>query len=238
MDYILEGLETAFRLIISFDREVFSIAFISIKVSTYAIIFAIFLGLPFGFFIGIKNFFGKNIIITIFNTLMSIPTVLIGLLVYSFISRRGPLGDFGLLYTPWAMVIGQTILAFPIITGLSICVFSQIDKRIEKTALTLGANGLQSIFFIFSEAWPLILGSILAGFSRIFAEVGVSMMLGGNIRGLTRNITTAIAFETGKGEFSLGIALGIILLIVALFINIFFYSLQNKRILRWNNRLF
>lgn len=227
MDYILEGLRNAFLMIASLDGEMLSIAFVSIKVSVASTIFATLLGVPFGFMVAIKEFWGKRGVITILNTLLALPTVIIGLFIYSLISRRGPLGAMGLLYTPWAMVIGQAILAFPIIAALSLSAITGVDRRVEKTALTLGANRLQTALHILSEGKFAVLAAIIAGFGRVFAEVGVSMMLGGNIRGFTRNITTAIALETGKGEFALGIALGIILLGVAFSINILFHYFQH-----------
>ncbi len=229
MDYILEGFSNALTMLISLDREIVSIIFVSVKVSITAILLATSAGVPLGFYIAIKDFWGKRGIITILNTLMALPTVVVGLLVYSFISRRGQLGQFGLLYTPWAMIIGQTILALPIISALSLSATQGVDKRVEKTARTLGANGLQIAFIILAEGKFTIMAAIIAGFGRIFAEVGISMMLGGNIRGYTRNISTAIAFETGKGEFALGIALGIILLTIAFSINILFHYFQKKR---------
>ncbi len=229
MDYIFEGLVAAFKLIISLDREMLVIAWVSLKIASISTTLATLLGVPFGFAIAIKDFWGKRGVITLLNTLMALPTVVIGLLVYSLVSRRGPLGGMGLLYTPWAMVIGQTILAFPIVAALSLSATSGIDKRVEKTALSLGANKFQAALFMLAEGKFAMLSAIIAGFGRVFAEVGVSMMLGGNIRGFTRNITTAIAFETGKGEFALGIALGLILLSVAFSINILFHQLQCKR---------
>lgn len=228
MDYILEGLSAAFWMIASLNREMISIAWVSLKIASLSTIIATLSGIPLGFIIALKDFRGKRYLITILNTLMALPTVVIGLFVYSFISRRGPLGSLGILYTPWAMVIGQIILALPIITALSLSATQGIDKRVAKTALTLGANEFQTALFILREGKFAIFSAIIAGFGRVFAEVGVSMMLGGNIRGLTRNITTAIAFETGKGEFALGLALGIILLTVAFAINILFHYFQRK----------
>jgi tungstate transport system permease protein len=229
LDYILAGLSEAVKKIVSLDPEVIRITSVSIKISTTSIILAALTGVPFGFYVAIRDFWGKRAVITVLNTLMALPTVVVGLLVYSLISRRGPLGTVGLLYTPWAMIIGQTILAFPIVAALSLSATQGIDKRVEKTALTLGANNLQTALFILMEGKFALLTAIIAGFGRVFAEVGVSMMLGGNIRGFTRNITTAIAFETGKGEFALGIALGMILLTVAFSINILFHYFQKKR---------
>jgi tungstate transport system permease protein len=230
LDYILTGLSDALKMIVSFDPEVIRITSVSIKISTSSIILATLAGVPLGFYVAIRDFWGKRAVITVLNTLMALPTVVVGLLVYSLISRRGPFGTIGLLYTPWAMIIGQTILAFPIVAALSLSATQGIDKRVEKTALTLGANNLRTAFFILAEGKFALLSAIIAGFGRVFAEVGVSMMLGGNIRGFTRNITTAIAFETGKGEFALGIALGLILLTVAFSINILFHYFQKKRI--------
>lgn len=230
MDHISEGLNAALKMVFSLDREMLGIASISLKVSTVAIILATLAGIPVGFLVGIKNFTGRRLVITILNTLMAFPTVLIGLMVYSFISRQGPLGDFRLLYTPWAMIIGQAILAFPIVAALSLSAVSGIDKRVEKTAVSLGADRIQSAFLILAEGRFAIVSAVIVAFGRIFSEVGISMMLGGNIRGFTRNITTAIVLETAKGEFALGIALGMILLFVALLINILFCYLQGKNL--------
>ena len=230
MDYIIEGFSNAFKMIFSLDREMVGIVFISVRVSTISTVLATVAGVPLGFYLAIKDFWGKRGVVTILNTLMALPTVVLGLFVYSFISRRGPLGSMGLLYTPWAMIIGQTILAFPIVAALSLTATQGVDKRVEKTALTLGANSMQTAFFILAEGKFALLSAIIAGFGRVFAEVGISMMLGGNIRGFTRNITTAIALETGKGEFALGIALGIILLTIAFSVNILFHYFQKKEI--------
>ncbi|PIU68498.1 MAG: ABC transporter permease [Armatimonadetes bacterium CG07_land_8_20_14_0_80_40_9] len=228
MDYIYEGLKNALKIIISLDPEMLGIVFVSLKVSTTSIVLATLVGVPLGFYIAIKDFWGKGGIVLLLNTLMALPTVIIGLLVYSFISRGGPLGSLGFLYTPWAMIIGQFILALPIVSNLSLSATQGVDKRVEKTALTLGADNLQTALTILREGRFAIFAAIIAGFGRVFSEVGISMMLGGNIKWLTRNITTAIAFETGKGEFSLGLSLGIILLTVAFSINILFSYLQKK----------
>ncbi|MEK6714556.1 MAG: ABC transporter permease [Candidatus Omnitrophota bacterium] len=229
MGYLLEGFYSALQMIVSLDRQMLSIAFISIKVSTLSTMLATLVGLPTGFYIGIKNFWGRKALISIFNTLMSVPTVIIGLSVYFIICRRGPLGSLGLLYTPWAMVLGQAILAFPIVASLSLSAVISLDRRVEKTALSLGADNLQAAFFILSEGRFAILSAIIAAFGRVFGEVGASMMLGGNINGYTRNIPTAIALETGKGEFVLAIALGMILLSVALSVNILAGYFQHKK---------
>ncbi|MDB4349320.1 ABC transporter permease [Omnitrophica bacterium] len=209
--------------------QLIRIAFTSLWVSGTSVTIAALVGLPLAFIIAGNRFIGKKALITVLNTLMSLPTVVVGLLVYSFLCKKGLLGNLGLLYTPYAMIIGQFILASPIITALTISAIEGADERIEKTALTLGATRFQALLTLGAEMRIAILAAVVAGFGRVFAEIGVSMMLGGNIKNYTRNITTAIAFETAKGEFSLGIALGIILLLSALLINLLFQLLARRR---------
>jgi len=233
MGYILEGFREAFYLIFSLDREVFSAVFVSLRVSCTAIVFATIVGLPLGFCVAVRDFRGKRFITTVLNTLMALPTVVVGLTVYSFISRRGPLGSLNLLFTPHAMVMGQFILATPIIAALTISAIYSIDERVEATALTLGASGRQAALMIVREARVGLLAAVITGFGRIIGEVGAAMMLGGNIRRVTRTISTAIALQTSMGEFERGIALGIILmtihlLIVALMINTLFPYFQRR----------
>ena len=226
MDYIIDGIKKAILLIFTADREIFSIVLVSLRVSGVAIIFAIILGVPLGFIVTTKKFPGRKTVATILNTLMALPTVVVGLSVYAFISRRGPLGVFGLLFTQKAMVIGQVILATPIIAALTMSAIQGVDIKVRRTALTLGATGTQAAWAVLSEAKFGLMAAIIAGFGRIISEVGSAMMLGGNIKGSTRTITTAIALETSKGEFGLGIALGIILLMIAFGINILLHRLQ------------
>ncbi len=228
MDYLLEGFRNACTMIVSLDTEMIAATSVSLKVSSASTLLAAATGLPLGFLIATRQFWGKRAAVTTLNTLMALPTVIVGLMVYSLISRRGPLGDLGLLYTPWAMIIGQSILAFPIVAALSLSATETVDRRVEKTALTLGASNWQTAFIVLSEGKFAFFAAIIAGFGRVFAEVGVSMMLGGNIRGFTRNITTTIALETGKGEFALGIALGMILLAIAFTINVLFHYFQRR----------
>ena len=220
MDYISEGVSQALRLIIAMDREMLSAVGVSLRVSATAIALACVLGIPFGLFLGIRDFFGKSLVVTGLNTLMALPTVTVGLVVYALLSRRGALGVLGLLYTPKAMVIGQVILAFPIIAALSLSATQAVDPRARRTALALGAGPAQVSWTIMREARFGILASVMAGFGRVVSEVGCAMMLGGNIRGMTRTMTTAIALETGRGKFGLGIALGIVLLLIAFTVNL------------------
>jgi len=228
MDYLFGGLTTALKLIFTFDNEVMNCTWVSLKISSVAILLASLIGVPLGFLIGANNFRGKKTVITLFNTMMALPTVVVGLLVFSFISRQGPLGTLGLLFSPTAMIIGQFILSTPIITALSISAIQGIDPRIRTTLITLGARSYQVLLALMLEARFAIMAAVIAGFGRIIGEVGSAMMLGGNIKGYTRSITTAIALETSKGEFSLGLALGIILLTVALSVNIMLRYLQQR----------
>lgn len=230
MSFILEGLQTAFRLIFSFDREVFRIVLFSLRVSSTAIIFASLVGIPLGFLLGVKEFRGKNFIVVLVNNALALPTVVVGLVIYSFISRVGPLGYFGLLYTPTAVIIGQFVLSMPIIIALTHSAIQGIDVKVRRTALTLGATEIQAAWSVIKEARYAVMSAVIAGFGRIIAEVGSAMMLGGNIKGSTRTMTTAISLETSKGEFGFGIALGIILLLISLSINIFLGFLQSRKI--------
>ena len=228
MDYLWGALTTALKLIITFDHDVMNCTWVSLRVSSIAIVLSSLIGIPLGFLIGANEFKGKKIVITLFNTLMALPTVVVGLFVFSLVSRQGPFGVLGLLFTPTAMIIGQFILATPIITALSISAIQGMDPRIRITALALGARPHQILLALMLEARFAIMAAIIAGFGRIIGEVGAAMMLGGNIKFYTRSITTAIALETSKGEFSLGLALGIILLTVALSVNIMLRYLQQK----------
>jgi tungstate transport system permease protein len=215
-------------LVISFDPEVLAVVAVSLKVSFASTLFASLLGVPLGFFIGIENFPGKRLVITCLNTLLAVPTVVIGLTVYAFIARRGLLGSFELLYTQKAIVIGQTILILPLVAALTIAAISRIDRRYRQTALTLGANRIQTAGVLFREARFGIVAAVIAAFGRVIAEVGISMMLGGNARGFTRTMTTAMALEYDKGEFVLAVALGVILLGICFGINMLFHFLQGK----------
>ena len=229
MDYIIGGIFRACGLIFSLDREVLGIALLSLRVSAIATIFASLMGIPIGFIVGTGAFWGKRVVITIFNTLMAFPTVVVGLLLYAFISRQGPLGFLGLLFTPWAMVIGQFILATPLIVALTISASQGIDPRVRLTALSLGANRFQAAQAVLSEARFALISAVIAGFGRVITEVGCAFMVGGNIRGYTRTMTTAIAMETAKGDFAFALALGFILLTIAFLVNIFLHWLQGRR---------
>lgn len=228
MDYLTQSFQTALTLIFSFDSEVVSTVWTSLSVSLLAIGVAALLGVPIGLLIALRNFYGKRLVLTLLNTLMALPTVVVGLLVYGLLSRQGPFGEMGLLFSPMAMMIGQTVLATPIVTNYTLGAVTAADNRILPTVLTMGASPLQGLLQLLLEIRFGIVAAIAAGFGRIVAEVGVAMMLGGNIRGYTRTMTTSIALETSKGEFAFALALGIILMIVALLVNLFLNSLQQR----------
>ncbi len=228
MDFLIQGLTGAFRLLVGLDPELLRIVGVSLRVSLTALLFAALAGVPLGMILALGSFPGKRAAVAVVNTLMGLPTVVVGLLGYSFLSRRGLLGPWRLLYTPYAMMIGQFVLALPIVAALSMAAVSGVSRRASRAALALGATPLQKNRMILGEARFAVLAAVIAGFGRIFAEIGVSTMLGGNIQGYTRNIPTAIAFETGKGEFALGLALGLVLLAVALGINLVLQLWQGR----------
>lgn len=228
MDLLVDSLYSALLLVASLDSEMVSIVAVSLKVSGTSTVLASLMGVPAGFWVAYGSFPGKRMVITILNTLLALPTVVIGLFVYAFISRRGILGPLDLLYTQKAMVIGQTLLILPIVATFTIAAISRIDERYRKTAMTLGANRLQTAFVIFREARFGIVAAVIAAFGRVIAEVGISMMLGGNARGFTRTMTTAMALEYDKGQFALAVALGIILLSLSFGVNLLFHFFQGR----------
>ena len=228
MSFLLDSIQSALLLILSWDSELTNIISVSLKVSSSSTIIAGFIGIPAGLVISLHEFRGKRFLITVLNTLLALPTVVIGLFVYSFISRRGLFGPLELLYTQKAIIIGQIILIIPIVTTFTISAISRIDDRYRKTALTLGATSLQTAWIIVKEARFGIVAAVIMSFGRVIAEVGISMMLGGNAKGFTRTMTTAMALEYDKGEFALSIALGILLLLISFALNIFFNYLQGR----------
>jgi tungstate transport system permease protein len=228
MDLLFDSVASAFVLLWSFDRELLEIVLVSLNVSFFATLIASVVGIPGGFVIAYSTFPGKRLVLTCLNTLLALPTVVIGLLVYSFISRKGLFGSFDLLYTQKAIIIGQVILIVPVIMTLTIAAVSRIDDRYRMTALTLGADIYQMAWVVLREARYGILAAVIAAFGRVIAEVGISMMLGGNAKGFTRTMTTAMALEYDKGEFVLAVALGITLMSLAFLINMLFHFFQGR----------
>jgi tungstate transport system permease protein len=228
MDFLLDSFFSAALLIGSLDPELLEIIWVSLKVSTLSTCMAGMMGVPAGFLISFWEFRGKRLLITVLNTLLALPTVVVGLFVYAFISRRGIFGAYDLLYTQKAIIIGQFILILPIVTTFTISAVSRIDDRYRKAAMTLGANLLQTAWVILREGRFGIMAAVILAFGRVIAEVGISMMLGGNAKGFTRTMTTAMALEYDKGEFVLSVALGIVLLCVSFALNIFFNHFQGR----------
>jgi tungstate transport system permease protein len=229
MSFIAESLRNAILLILSGSPDVFAAVWTSLGVACGSVVLAALVGIPAGISIGAGEFPLKRAVMIVLNSLMAMPTVVLGLLVYGVISRQGILGRWGLLFTPAGVILGLTLLAIPILANYTLSAVQGSDRRILPTALTLGASRRQSLIQLALEIRFGIFAAIIAGFGRVISEVGVAMMLGGNIRGYTRTMTTAIALETSKGEFALGLALGIILMGVALAINAGLTLLQERR---------
>jgi tungstate transport system permease protein len=220
MDFIFEGFFEAYQLLVSGNPETYSAILATVKVSSGSMAFSLLLGIPLGFCLGYFDFSGKKSLRTIVDTLMALPTVFIGLLVYAFITRRGPLGNFGLLFTLPGIGIGQTILALPIVIGLSATAVESMDQKLRITIISMGANRRQLFLTSLWECRHGILAGAIAAYGRVMTEVGISMMVGGNIKWHTRTITTAIALETNKGQFGMGVALGLVLLAIAFCVNL------------------
>lgn len=205
-------------------RELSLAVWVSLKTSGLAALVASALAVPAALFLAGRDFRGKRLVLLVNQTWMAAPTVVIGLLFYSLLSRSGPLGRLGLLYTQAAMTAGQVFLILPLIVGFSYTALRQVDRRARPTALTLGATPRQAGWVVLREARFPLLVAVLAGFARAVSEVGIAMMLGGNIRNVTRNITTSIALETAKGDFGNGVVLGAILLVITLGINVLVHT--------------
>ncbi len=227
---ILDSIQQAFHLLISLDGEVYLIAYTSLIVALSATFVASFIGIPLAIFIHTHRFPFKRVVVAIVNSLTALPTVLVGLFVYYLLSNMGPLGDLHCLFTPQAIIVGLTILVVPIIVSVQLSGLTKLDIRLLETVQTLGARPYQIYLRLIRESHLAILFSILTGFGRVIGEVGIAMMLGGNIKGFTRTLTTAIALETSKGEFILGIALGIILMVIALSISFILHFLFRRTV--------
>ncbi len=223
-----ESLGAALTLLLRFDPELLHIVGVSLNVSFWSTLAACVVGVPAGFLIGIARFRLKQMVITFFNTMLALPTVVIGLLVYSVLSRRGVFGSLGWLYTQKAMIVGQIILITPIVVAFTIAAVGRIDDRYRRTALTLGASTWQAALVILREARFSIMAAIVAAFGRVISEIGISMMLGGNAKGFTRTMTTAMALEYDKGEFVLALGLGIVLLTISLVVNVLLGYAQGR----------
>jgi tungstate transport system permease protein len=220
MDSIIQGFLGAFHLIIALDPELRRIIFLSLQVSGTALVVATCLGLPLGALLAQRRVPFRGLILSLLNTGMGLPPVVVGLFFYLLLSRSGPFGFLQLLYSPTAMIIVQTVLAFPIVASLSHAAIAKVDPVIRQAAITLGATPFQEVRTVIQEARYGIMAGIMAGLGRVMAEVGAILIVGGNIAGYTRVITTTIVLQTSMGDFELAIALGIILLLIALGINV------------------
>ncbi len=228
MGEIWNGLLKALELIVTLDPEVMEITVRSLVISVSACLISSALALPVGSLIHFSSFHGKRTLISLIQTFFSLPTVLVGLLVYLLFSRAGMLGGLNLMFTPALMIIGQAILVFPVMTGLIISALAGIDKNAEDTALALGASRAQMGLLMLKEARYGVMTAVIMGFGRAISEVGLALMIGGNIRGYTRILTTAISLETNMGNIEFSLALGIILLAIALVINLILNRLQQR----------
>ncbi len=222
------GLVKAVELIVTLDPEVMEIAGRSLGISVTSALLASAICVPLGSLIHFHQFRGKRVLINLTQTFFSIPTVAIGLFVFVMFSRAGPLGGLGLMFTPTVMVLGQMVLITPILLGLTVSALSGVDRSIIDTARSLGASGFQTAIAVTREARFAVMAAIIMGFGRAISEVGIALMVGGNIRGFTRVITTAISLETSKGDLELSIALGIILISIALIINVILNRVQQR----------
>jgi tungstate transport system permease protein len=229
LDLILDGIIQAFRLLISGDPEVVDITLLTLRISGTATIISSAIGITAGTAIALIRFPGKRFVISMVNTGMGLPPVVVGLFVVMFIWRSGPLGMLGLLYTPAAMVLAQVVIAVPIITGVTLAAMQRLPGKLRLQILALGATRRQMIWLLMKEARLPLLTAVMAGFGGVISEIGASIMVGGNIKGYTRVLTTATVMETGKGNFALAIALGIILLIMAFTVNYILTAVQQRK---------
>ena len=233
MGLIWDGIRQAFWLLITGDPEIWAITWLSLKISGCATLLSLLLGIPIGIFLALTQFPGRSITVALINTGMGLPPVVVGLFVSIFLWRSGPLGLLELLYTPTAMVIAQLVIAFPIVAGLTMAAFQTLNPNLSLQLLGIGASRAQLLWLLCKEARLPLLAAVMAGFGGVISEVGASMMVGGNIRGQTRVLTTATVLETGKGNFEIAIALGLILLILTFAVNFLLTHIQQREQLRW-----
>jgi tungstate transport system permease protein len=229
MELIIDGIREALRLLLSGDSEVLAVTWLSIKISGLATLISLAIGIGAGTALALAEFPGKRLVVALVNTGMGLPPVVVGLFVTIFLWRNGPLGSLELLYTPAAMVIAQGIIATPIVTGISLAAIQSLPANLRLQIMALGASRFQVILLLVREARLPLLAAVMAGFGGVISEVGASIMVGGNIKGQTRVLTTATVMETGKGNFDTAIALSIILLFLTFLVNLLLTLLQQKR---------
>jgi tungstate transport system permease protein len=228
MDILIEGVKQAFILLVTMDPEVLGITLLSLKVSGLATLISLMTGIPVGMAVALSRFTGRRIVVSLINTGMGLPPVVVGLFVTIFLWRNGPLGFLEILYTPTAIVIAQAIIATPIVMGITLAAIQQLPKNLRLQILALGATRVQMLWMLAKEARLPLLAAVMAGFGGVISEVGASIMVGGNIKGYSRVLTTATVMETSKGNFDLAMALGIILLILSFLINAILTHIQQR----------
>jgi tungstate transport system permease protein len=228
MNLFTDGFNEAIDLLMSGNESVYSAISVTITVSSWSLLISLMIGLPLGFLLGYYQFPGKTIVRTIVDTFLALPTVVIGLIAYTMLSQAGPWGEYNLLFSQKAIIIGQIVLGLPIIIALTATQVEAVDKRLYTSLKGLGANSYQILVATLIEARFGLMTAAMTAYGRIITEIGISMMVGGNIKYHTRTVTTAIALETGKGEFVTGIALGLVLFAVALMVNIALSVLKRK----------
>ena len=233
MELVWEGIKHAFRLVFSGDAEVLGITLFSLEVSGTATGLSLLVGIPLGILIAMTRFPGRSLVVSLINTGMGLPPVVVGLFVTIFFWRSGPLGILELLYTPTAMVTAQVIIALPIVAGLTTAAFQTLNPNLSLQLLGIGASRVQLLWLLCKEAQLPLLAAVMAGFGGVISEVGASMMVGGNIRGHTRVLTTATVLEASKGNFEIAIALSLILLLLSFSVNFLLTHIQQREQLRW-----
>jgi tungstate transport system permease protein len=230
MDLLLSGIKHAFWLLFSGDPEVWRITFLSLQISLSATLVSLLLGIPFGVLLALKEFPGRRLVVSLVNTGMSLPPVVVGLFVTILLWRSGPLGFLHLLYTPMAMVLAQVVIAAPIVAGLTLAAIQQLNPKLRLQILALGASRVQLVWLLLREARLPLLAAVMAGFGGVISEIGASMMVGGNMLGRTRVLTTATVMETSRGNFDIAIALSVILLLLIFLVNaVLTYTQQRQR---------
>lgn len=231
MELVWRGLTEAFRLLISGDKEVWQIAYLTVRVSGVATLLSILLGIPLGAVLGLCKFPGKSLLQSLVNSAMGLPPVVVGLWISLLLWRSGPLGNLGLMYTPIALVVAQVVIATPRVAALTMAGVMQVENGIAEQITGLGASRVQQVYLILKQAWMSLLAASMAGFGAVVAEVGAAMAVGGNIRGQTRVLSTAIVLEVNKGNFDIAIALSFILLSLSYVVALTLTMLQRRRVM-------
>ncbi len=230
MDLVWSGTRQAISLLAGADREIWGILWLSLQVSGTATFISLALGVPAGAALALARFPGRGLVVSVVNTGMGLPPVVVGLFVTLLLWRSGPFGDLEILYTPAAIVVAQAVIAAPIVTGITLAAVGQVPREFRLQLLALGASRVQMVWLVLREARLPMLAAVMAGFGGIISEIGASMMVGGNIKGQTRTLTTAMVLETGKGNFEIAIALALLLLVLIFLVNWLLTAIQQRHV--------